>query len=261
MLFNSPDIARCSQCRVLFVLESANVVGELPIFPHSCERSWRLILHQTGTSRISVMSVLRKHLAIDMSQAKQMLTALPTVVASGGGTGDDGAKLVQDLQATGAVATLDVTDVVPSSSPPPIPPAWTAAPLLPSLQEEDFLEAVTSGLGSDRQSEVLLRTAALHSGNDSFRQTPAAPQRWPERHSLAAANAMALLELLAPEVPTENLLRAEIAREQGRFEDAIRLVLATDLQGLPAHARLAAELVVRARRRDSVLFSVDLVEE
>lgn len=32
MLFNSPDIARCSGCRVLFMLELANVVGELPAF-------------------------------------------------------------------------------------------------------------------------------------------------------------------------------------------------------------------------------------
>lgn len=259
MLFNSPDIARCSGCRVLFMLELANVVGELPAFPCCSQRLWRVTLLRTGPNRVNVMAVLRKHLAIDLTQAKRMLTALPTLVASGEGTANDGTELIQDLLA--AAATLDVTDEALSSPTSPVPPEWTAAPLLPPLRELDFLEAVDSSLWSDRQSEVQLRTAAFHSGNDPFRQTSAAWQPWPQRHTLAAANAMAVFELLAPEVPTENLLRAEIAREQERFEVALRIALATNLQETHAHARLAAELLVRAQRRDSALFSVELTHD
>ena len=261
MLFNSPDIARCSHCRALFMLELVNVVGELPAFPCCLQRLWRVTLHRTGTNRVSVMAVLRKHLAIDLAQAKRMLTALPTLVASGEGTANDGTDLIQDLLAAGAAATLDVTDEVLSSPTSPVPPEWTAAPLLPPLRELDFLEAVDSRLWSDRQSEVQLRTAAFHSGNDPFRQMPAAWQPWPQRQTLAASNTMAVFDLLAPEVPTENLLRAEIAREQERFDVALRIALATNVQETPAHARLAAELLVRARRRDSALFSVELANK
>lgn len=207
------------------------------------------------------MAVLRKHLALDLTQAKRMLTALPTLVASGEGTANDGTELIQDLRAAGAAATRDVKDEALSSPTSLVPPEWTATPLLPPLRELDFLEAVDSGLWSDRQSEVQLRTAAFHSGNDPFRQTPEAWQPWPQRHTLAAANAMAVFELLSPEVPTENLLRAEIAREQERFEVALRIALAANLQETPAHARLAAELLVRAQRRDSALFSVELTNK
>jgi len=261
MLFNCPELARCVSCRALFWLKSAKTVGVLPTLPFAPERSWRVTLCDTGANRVNVMAVLRRHLAVDMTQTKQFIANLPVLVAFGAGTSNDGTALMQDLLTAGAVATHDVTIEAQSPTETPIPPAWIAAPLVPPMQELDFLDAVDSCLWSDAQSEVRIRTATLHAGNDPFRQTPADWQPLTDRHSLAMANALVLFDLLSPNIVTENLLRAEIAREQGLFGEALRIASAPSPQERLSHERLAAELVARAERRDSALFSVDLADE
>lgn len=100
--------------------------------------------------------------------------------------------------------------------------AWGADDSLPKLRhsrEQDYLDALTEGLYESRREKLDLRLRAWRAGNDASRVEGARAQI---RSAEAQANLEALYELLC-EDPSEALIKAEVARQLGRFDDALEL--------------------------------------
>jgi len=112
-------------------------------------------------------------------------------------------------------------------------------------------------MARNRDQELHLRVSAWWAGNDAFRflgngaatKMQAAPARSPE----ASANLVRLLELLAIDDPEQRLMKAEILRELGRYEEALR-ALQADFPS--AHKALAALIRDLAGQRDPVVREV-----
>lgn len=108
------------------------------------------------------------------------------------------------------------------------PPTWKAAERVRELSGPEYLEAIEEGAADTEERESHLRICAWWSGNDPLRsqgpspvdQTQAVPARSPE----AVMNLERLLELLDTSNPDQRLMAAELLRELGRFDDAMRLL-------------------------------------
>jgi len=118
---------------------------------------------------------------------------------------------------------------------------WAMGEELPELElpsEADYLEALDARLYETRDEKVGLRLRAWRAGNDPARVKGARAQI---RSAEAQANLEALYELLCDD-PSEALIKAEVARQLGRFDRAQELV--ADLSRL-AQARQPARTVAR----------------
>ena len=107
-----------------------------------------------------------------------------------------------------------------------IPEEWREAEEIEELSEDEYLQAIAGGLGKPRKRELYLRTRAWWAGNDAFR-TPDQPrpgQPIPPRSPAATANLERLFKLLRTKDITERLLKAEVARELGRFDEALEIL-------------------------------------
>ena len=93
-------------------------------------------------------------------------------------------------------------------------------PIAPT--EADYLQAITSGLAPDEEREKYCRVHAWHVFNDARREHKNAPELR-ELPDQAAANMKALFALLDRNTPAERMLRAELARELGRFPESLQL--------------------------------------
>lgn len=105
------------------------------------------------------------------------------------------------------------------------PPEWKAARRARELSEQEYLEAIQSGLARTRKQELYLRIWAWWASNDPLRftgldETQTPPRRSPE----ALMNLERLLELLDETHPAERLQKAEVLRELERFDEALRLL-------------------------------------
>ena len=89
--------------------------------------------------------------------------------------------------------------------------------------EADYLEAIASGLAPDQEREIYCRLHAWHRFNDARRNQKNAAELG-ELSDVAASNMKALFALLDRIKPAERLMRAEIARELGRFPEALGLL-------------------------------------
>lgn len=94
-------------------------------------------------------------------------------------------------------------------------------PIAPT--ESDYLEAINSGLAPDKEREIYCRLHAWHCFNDARRDEKNA-ENLSELSAVAASNMKALFALLDRVKPDERMLRAEIARELGRFPEALGLL-------------------------------------
>lgn len=106
-------------------------------------------------------------------------------------------------------------------------------PMVAEPAEEEFYQALAEGLARNPEEERTLRTLAWWRSNDPFRDewpeedrqiSPQVPYR-PERSDAWRKNLEALLRLGSPEDVEGILLKAEIFRELGRFDDAAGLLL------------------------------------
>jgi len=109
-----------------------------------------------------------------------------------------------------------------------IPSNWKTAERVRELSESEYFEAIRIGVAESKEQELHLRIWAWWAGNDLLRsqgqssvdQTQAVPIRSPE----ATANLERLLELLDTSNTDQRLMKAEVLRELGKFDDAIRLL-------------------------------------
>ena len=97
----------------------------------------------------------------------------------------------------------------------------TLDPIAPT--ESDYLDAVAGGLAPDKERETYCRVHAWHSFNDARRNEKNAPDL-AELPDQTAANMKALFAMLDRNAPAERMLRAELARELGRFPEALQLI-------------------------------------
>ncbi len=92
-----------------------------------------------------------------------------------------------------------------------------------ALTEIDYLEAIESGLAPDKEREIYCRIHAWHCFNDARRDEKNAAEL-NELSDVAASNMKALFTMLDRVKPEHRMLRAEIARELGRFPEALGLI-------------------------------------
>jgi hypothetical protein len=106
----------------------------------------------------------------------------------------------------------------------------TNAPYTPDPTEEEWLDALAQGIFDDAEEEEYGRLQAWHAANDPRRETDetgSTAQTTSEEFSpRARANLEALEALLArkDDNPDALLLRAEIHRELGRFQESLDLL-------------------------------------
>ncbi len=89
--------------------------------------------------------------------------------------------------------------------------------------EADYLEAIESGLAPDKEQEKYCRVHAWHCFNDARRDAKNAAEL-SDLPDDTAANMKALFAMLERNKPDERMLRAELARELGRFPEALQLL-------------------------------------
>lgn len=89
--------------------------------------------------------------------------------------------------------------------------------------ESDYLEAIETGLAPDKERERYCRVHAWHCFNDARREQKNAAEL-SELPDVAASNMKALFALLDRVKPEQRMLRAELARELGRFPEALGLL-------------------------------------
>lgn len=117
--------------------------------------------------------------------------------------------------------------------------------------EEEYYDAIESGLAETRDEEKLLRRLAWWRHNDVVRESripplsesPLGSERW-------RANLLPLADLLSNSIPDELLLKAEIRRELGDF-DAARRLLAEFAQ--PQAFQLGTQIHSLCESRDTIV--------
>ncbi len=92
-----------------------------------------------------------------------------------------------------------------------------------SPTESDYLEAIETGLAPDKERETYCRIHAWHCFNDARRDEKNATELG-ELSDVAASNMKALFAMLDRVKPEQRMLRAELARELGRFPEALGLL-------------------------------------
>jgi len=108
-----------------------------------------------------------------------------------------------------------------------IPPEWRTAEHVRELSEAEYFEAIKKGAAEREEQELHLRIGAWWAGNDLLRyqgQSFVDKSRIVARSPEATMNLESLLELLNIGDSDQRLMKAEVLRELGRFEEAIRLL-------------------------------------
>jgi len=139
-----------------------------------------------------------------------------------------------------------------------VPDAWKNAESVKGLDERAYLEAIGAGVARDKEQEVALRIYAWWAGNDPVRgegESGGLQPSVPVRSPAATANLERLFGLLDEQDPSEQLMKAELARELGRFDEAMQL-LDCDFPGEYAQA---ADFIRRlAREKDAAVREIPL---
>ena len=89
--------------------------------------------------------------------------------------------------------------------------------------ERDYLEDIETGLAPDKEREIYCRIHAWHCFNDARRDQKNSAEM-SELSAVAASNMKALFAMLDRMKPEQRMLRAELARELGRFPEALALL-------------------------------------
>ena len=116
----------------------------------------------------------------------------------------------------------------------------------PTPTVEDLLEASRTPPEAAQGEEVFIRVEAWHAANDPQRQDPGAdPPRSPE----SEANMEALSRLLDSQDPEQRIMKAELHRELGLFDEAERLLDFPFEEDLAPAARFIGKLTLKRDRR------------
>jgi hypothetical protein len=134
-----------------------------------------------------------------------------------------------------------------------IPSEWKAAEPVRELSEAEYIEAIKIGMAHNREQELYLRIHAWWASNDRLRFNQDAGEQAQTifKHSAEAImNLERLLNLLDITDPDERLMKAEILRELGRFDEAIQLLEFDFPSKYTSIVTLIRDL---ARRKDSLV--------
>jgi len=101
-------------------------------------------------------------------------------------------------------------------------PAWAAAPEAAEPDEAGYEAALAGGLAEDTVQERNLRILAWWRHNDTLRDDPGDRPGSGELSAAFRENAERLMALLEDEDDSDRLMRAELLRELGRFDQAAR---------------------------------------
>ena len=135
-----------------------------------------------------------------------------------------------------------------------VPDEWKKAEPVRELSETEYFEAIAAGLASGREEEFLLRLLAWWAGNDPLRSRKRSRHgrrhRAPRRSAAAIANMERLLDLLDESRPDQRLMKAEIFRELGRFDEALQLL---NIKFATPSKQAAADTISRLAREHDTL--------
>jgi hypothetical protein len=168
--------------------------------------------------------------------------------------------LCSHLERIGARVVCRELPPPPPPKPCVIPEAWHDAPWMVELDAQGYLEAIEEGMARTRDEEIFLRLRTFWCDNDPFRRDEAAWVPFADRGAAARENLERLYALLSLDTTDDasqsRLLRAETARQLGRFAEAIA-ILDRDVE---EQLRPAAEKIAACARHGEdalvLLFSV-----
>jgi hypothetical protein len=142
----------------------------------------------------------------------------------------------------------------PGMERPEVPPEGSAVPEVREPTEEEYYRAIDEGLGGKAPRERLLRILCWWRSNDVFRDAPGVETpsiaTTPERRR---ANLEALAELLDEAHEDDRIMKAELLRELGEFESAIRLLQAMS----EPYVRAADRIRSLCETRDAVVRALE----
>lgn len=98
-------------------------------------------------------------------------------------------------------------------------PEWDDLEFAKEPSETDYFEAIENGVGDTPEKLRYLHIRLWWAGNDVIRKNP--DKSLPEKH---LNNLKALEVLLDEDDPDERLMRAEVCRELGKFDESMRLL-------------------------------------
>ena len=103
-----------------------------------------------------------------------------------------------------------------------VPDDWKNAKRVRDLTKSEFLEALSLGAADSKERELHLRIRIWQAGNDPYRSNylRSVPQMPVEDKK----NLARLLELLPISQPENRIMSAEILREIGKFDEAIKML-------------------------------------
>lgn len=116
----------------------------------------------------------------------------------------------------------------------------------PTPTVKDLLEASRTPPAGAQDEEVFIRIEAWHAANDPQRRDPRAD---PPRSTESEANMEALSRLLDPKEPEQRIMKAELHRELGLFDEAERLLDFPFDEDLAPAARFIGKLTLEQDRR------------
>jgi len=112
------------------------------------------------------------------------------------------------------------------------PEAWKNAPHIKTPTEDEYWEALETNVATDENQRLNLRVAAWQAANDVHRNEQCKKGGEVDTRTCFSVKAKENLEKLYESLTSEDaenrLVKAEAARELGRFDDAIKL-LANDV--------------------------------
>jgi len=185
----TPPITRCRRCRNFFWLKNAKSIGEEKIYPFGCIVPAGVL----GILIILVIFVLDK---IGVFQVHAFSNILGIIFC---------------------FCLLCLAVFIFWS----IYRGWKR---VRALSEKDLFSAIAKKSWKNREEELQLRLLAWWKANDRFRYRKKNREGISERtlftKSEAAENLKCLFQLLDPSLSNERLLKAEINRELGDFEEA-----------------------------------------
>jgi len=131
---------------------------------------------------------------------------------------------------------------------------WKSAERVRELSESECIEALSMGVARTKEQELYLRVCAWWAGNDALRHKGQSPGGQtsivPERSHEAKMNLERLLELLNERNPDQRLMKAEVLRELGRFDEAIRVL---DFRFPKEYTSVAALIRNLAQKKDPIV--------
>jgi ribosomal protein L7/L12 len=207
----------------VFLPAKAAEVGSIPALHERGRQTHSVALIGCPVgARVRVMAAIRALLPISMVEAKRAVDAPPAALGEKL-TSDVAFKLRDELTAAGAAVSCEPDERAQREL--SFPEEWVQARSVELAGEGELLDFL-EGTFLSLEEEKTVRVAAWRDGNHRFRTEGSAWIPLPKRPA-ASANLERLLGLLGGS-PDDQILRAEVLRELGRFSQALAVLALID---------------------------------